>query len=124
MPLCQRVDQNDGQQQTPQWESRWGAIVTDGSKAVLGVAHGKMSKPDAETFAMIDCRSKGGTQCKLQVSYANSCGVLVVGDQGFNASNAPTLDEAIQSSMKVCRADGDTGCHVYYSDCSPAERVR
>jgi hypothetical protein len=26
--------------------------------------------------------------------------------------------------MKSCQSDGNTGCHVYYTDCSSPQRVR
>ena len=106
------------------WESRWGAIATDGDKGVLGTATGEASQKRAESTAMADCQAKGGAPCKLQISYANACGVMVVGGSGFSTAYAGTKEEAVQKSMAVCKSDGDTTCHVYYTDCSLPKRVR
>ena len=104
--------------------SRWGAIATDGVKGVLGTAVGEESERRAERTAMADCQAKGGSPCKLQLTYSNGCGAMIVGSKGFSTAGAGTKEEAIQKGMAICQADGDTACHVYYSDCSPAGRVR
>ena len=126
---CGLIPGYDEQQQTapeprpPRWESRWGAIATDGKKGILGVASGAPSQSIAERIAIADCHAKGG-DCKLQVSYANSCGVMVVDEGGFNVGNAATLDQAVQSGMKVCHEAGAANCRVYYSTCSPPVRIQ
>lgn len=118
-----------GNQQAPQlaaaqWERRWGAIATGETKAVLGTVTDMRSKSEAVKAALADCAGKGGSPCELQISYDNQCVVMVVGDKGFNFSNAVAMDHARQNAMKVCGADGDTSCHVYYSACSPPVRTR
>ena len=72
---------------------------------------------------MDDCVSKGGTDCKLAVSYANACGAMVLGDHRFNVDRGETLEAAIRASMKTCSAE-DTHCHVYFTTCSPAQRIQ
>ena len=104
--------------------SRWGAIATDGVKGVLGTAVGEESERRAERTAMADCQAKGGSPCKVQLTYSNGCGVMIVGSKGFSTAGAGTKEEAIEKGMAICQADGDTACHVYYIDCSPAGRVR
>jgi hypothetical protein len=47
-----------------------------------------------------------------------------VGDKFFNASSAATIEEATQSGMKVCTANGNANCHVYYSACSLPVRIQ
>jgi len=109
---------------SPQWEDRWGAIATDEPHGILGSATGMSSRDQAERTALADCRAKGGSPCKLETWYSNGCAVLVVGDKGYNTNSEASLDATIQSGMKTCGADGDTGCRVYYSACSPPVRVR
>jgi len=125
MPLCQRDDQGNTAPQAPpeKWESRWGAIATDQKKPVLGVATNALSQQEAERNALFDCQSKGGATCKIQVSYANACGAMVVGNGWYSTAYGRTTNEAIQSAMKICNADG-AKCHVYYTTCSPAVRVQ
>lgn len=117
---------NSQQQQQPQpppklpprWISQWGAIATDATKGSLGTATNMVSKNEAEQVALADCRSKGGLQCKVDVSYDNECAVLIVGATGYNVSANATLDKATQHGMKICSAGGDNTCQVYYSACS------
>jgi len=108
--------------QPQQWESRWGAIVTDGVKGVIGSASGMSGQAQAEQSAMADCQAKGGSDCKLAVSYANGCGAMVVGDKRFNVDRGSTEEAAIQASMKTCNAE-DTNCRVYFTTCSLAKRI-
>ncbi|MEP6898065.1 MAG: DUF4189 domain-containing protein [Rhodanobacter sp.] len=123
-------ENNNSQQQVqnrpppPQWTSRWGAIATDGEKGSLGTITGAATRSEAEQEAMTDCQSKGGSHCKIDVSYSNGCAAMVVDDDGYNVESDATADKAIQSSMSTCTKAGRTNCHVYYSACSPAARIQ
>lgn len=119
-PIPGYNNQQQTQQQEPppaRWVSQWGAVATDAIKGSLGTATNLPSKNSAELVALADCQSKGGSQCKINVSYDNECVAMVVGDTGYNVNANITLDKAVQDGMKVCSA-ADTNCHVYYSACS------
>lgn len=105
------------------WENRWGAFAID-LKAGLGASKSMRSKRAAQTAAMSECRRKGGTSCKVELTYFNQCGVIVAGAKTFSTSAAPTVARATEIGMDTCRRSGDQGCYVYFSDCSPAELVR
>ena len=124
VPLCQSADQ----QQTPQapglkWESRWGAIATDSDKGIVGSASDSTNRGLAESKAVADCQTKGGSQCKLQISYSNGCGAMVLGDNAFALNIGSTKEEAIAKATKVCSADSKN-CQAYFTSCSPAALVR
>ena len=123
-PSAQQSPQTSGYGSPAPLESRWGAIATDDVKGVLGTAVGERSEQGAQSTALADCRAKGGSPCKLQLSYSNGCGVMLVGSRGFSTAAAGTKEEAIQKGMAICSSDGDTGCHVYYTDCSSPGRNR
>ena len=106
------------------WESRWGAIATDGPKGAMGVATDKRSKREASQVAMQDCQSKGGVNCKIDTAYYNQCAAVVVGDGGYNASSATTVDRAVELGMKTCHDAGRTNCHAYYTACSLSVRIQ
>jgi hypothetical protein len=109
----------------PQWATRWGAIATDKTKGVLGAVTGLPSKSDAQQAAMDDCRTKGGSPCKLEIAYDNECATLAVGSKGYSINTGNTADAANQLAMKTCSADGkDLDCHVYYSACSLPQRIQ
>jgi len=126
MPLCQRVDQGNTAPQAPpeKWESRWGAIVTDADKGVVGAASNEQSQDAAENAAISDCHARGGSKCKVEASYANSCGAVVTGGTGYNVGHAPTLDQTTKLGIKTCQKAGATDCRVYYTTCSPAVRIQ
>lgn len=106
-------------QPTASWQSRSGAIATDGDKGVLGVANDERTRAEAERAALLDCKAKGGTNCQVQTYYTNGCGVMTVGSKGgFYTSTAQMKNDATQRSLHTCEANGDTGCYVYYSGCS------
>jgi len=107
----------------PRWEDRWGAIATDGIKGVLGSAADMVSRREAESAALIDCQAKGGSGCKLDISYSNGCGAMVVGDHGYSIESRSTKSEASEKATKACSAK-DTNCHAYFSTCSPPARTR
>lgn len=121
-------DQSSGQSQQSaiRWASRWGAIVIDdgATNVGLGVATGMSSKQKAEDTALIDCRTKGGSDCKISLTYSNQCAVLIAGIHYARGQAASTINEASALGLKECNAAGVPGCVVYYSACSAAERVQ
>lgn len=110
--------------QQPQWQERWGAIATDESHGVLGAVTGRATQGEAENDAIADCHAKGGSICKLEMPYANGCIAFTVSDSGYNAAADSTVDEAAKIGMDTCKKAGAGNCHVYYSACSPAVRIR
>ena len=123
-PIPGNGNQQMPQQPAPQWESRWGAIATDGPNDALGVATNMRSKREASQAAMHSCQSRGGVNCKIDIAYDNQCAVVVVGDGAYNVPIAETLDKAAEIGMKTCRSSGRSNCHVYYSACSLPVRIR
>lgn len=107
----------------PVWADRWGALATDNSAGSLGASVGMTGKRKAQRQALEDCRSNGGKECKVDLVYFNQCAVMILGERTYHAQSAATLDEATRIGMEFCSTDNST-CHVYYSGCSPAERVR
>lgn len=115
---------NQGQTQPGvRWLSKWGAIATDGVHGILGTKIKANSRQEAEEEATSDCKSKGGVDCKLQVVYSNGCGALVTGNSGFSTSYGNSVEEATEKAIKICSSDGDDGCHLYYSACSPPQQI-
>jgi len=121
-------NQQQGQQQTPQppqpqWEDHWGAIATDIPNKSVGTATNLTSQSQATQAAIVDCQSKGGSACKVEIVYRNGCAALAAGDTGHNAKAGATVDAASEAAMKICRA-ADTHCEVYYSACSLPQRIQ
>lgn len=123
-PIPGYGNQHASQPPAPQWEPRWGAIATDGKQWAMGEAVGKKSQLEAAHAAMADCQSKGGANCKTDVTYANQCAAVVAGDGGYNVSPALTVDEAVSIGMKTCTETGDKNCRTYYTTCSFPIRIR
>lgn len=109
------------------WSDRWGAIAVDsvqsgsvGFSAVTGMKR----KGQAERAALSSCRSKGGTNCEVKISYHNQCAALIWGDRGFNTSSAASAGEATQIGLEKCYRAKDSNCEVFYSGCSAPERIQ
>lgn len=113
-----------GGETTPseQWQSRWGAIATDPS-GKTGIAGNALSKKKAEKAAVSQCQGKGGSDCRVKLSYRNACGVLAWGGGFMATASAATLGEASEMALKGCSKDSPE-CEVFFSDCSYAQRVR
>ena len=113
-------------QQLPEfWQDHWGAIATDADKGIVGTVTNVSNGDKAEAAALADCQSKGGSACKIQLSYRNQCAAMVIGKRGhvFNINPGPTIEQAVQIATGVCsKAAND--CHVYYSACSLPQRIQ
>lgn len=102
----------------PQWATRWGAIATDAKRGALGAVTNLPSQSEAADAAIAACQSKGGSDCKIQITYDNECAAMVVGDKIFDVTADTTVDKAVQAGMNSCSAANDHTCRVYYSACS------
>lgn len=123
-PIPTTGNQQTPSQPAPQWEGRWGAIATDGSKGAMGVATDKRSEREASQGAMRDCQSKGGVNCTVDIPYHDGCAAVVVGNGGYNVAADATVDQAVATGMKTCRDAGRANCHAYYTACSLPVRIR
>jgi len=89
----------------------------------MGVSKDQRS-PDASVNAAIsDCKSKGGVNCRIEISYGNGCVAMVFGNALKNTAGGKTIEAAEGKAMSECAKD-DVNCHVYYSSCSNAKLVR
>lgn len=104
-------------QSTYHWKSRWVAIASDEFAASVGVAANASSAKEAKKKAVLDCEAKGGKDCKIQVSLANGCAVMTMGDNSYNSNFGSTVEEATKKSMDICNMN-DKNCQVTYSACS------
>jgi hypothetical protein len=112
------------QSQQPQWSSQHGAIASDIAKGILGTATNRLSTQFAEQAALDDCKSKGGTDCKIETSYMNGCGTVVAGHPGYAVNTGPTEAKAVDDAMSACTGAGFTNCHVIYTGCSFPKRTQ
>jgi len=106
-----------------QWADQWQAIATDKQKAILGTSAGSASSDASAQAALSDCQAKGGSDCDVQITYRNGCVAMVIGNTLMNTKGAPTKAEAERLAMAKC-SEADTDCHVYYSACNAAVRIR
>lgn len=112
-----------GQSDGSLWQNSWQAIATDNTRGVLGSAIEKISRQTAEDAAMNDCRTKGGTDCQLRMSYGNGCMAAIVGAKLLHVQVGNSKTGAEKKGMEKCNAE-DSKCVVYYSECSKAIRIQ
>jgi hypothetical protein len=114
---------NDAQPQG-HWVSQWGAIATDIPHQGIGASVNQLSEELAKQAAIESCVSNGGINCKIDITYANSCVAIVAGDTGYNTDRADTIDKAVEMGMKTCTGAGDTHCRARYASCSKAKWIQ
>lgn len=105
------------------WEDHWQALATDTPKGILGISTGMLTADDAESAALSDCKSKGGSACSLEISFVNGCIAMVVGKSRKNVRGAKTKLEAEKAAISQCQSN-DSGCQIYYSACSLPTRLQ
>jgi hypothetical protein len=91
---------------------------------VLGEATGLGSKSEAERAAINDCKAKGGTSCKLEVSYQNACAALAGSATGYVVVSDGDLAVAESDALSTCSKAGYPNCHISYTACSKATFVQ
>lgn len=101
----------------PIWSDRWGAIAFDDTIGGVGTAIGMRSKRKAEKEALIACRKKGGSGCRIDLTYHNQCGVIAWGDSAATTASAATKEQASERALQTC-SEHTEGCKIYYEDCS------
>lgn len=106
------------------WQVSWGALATYEPGGVLGEATGLGSKSEAERAALSDCKAKGGTSCKLEVSYQNACAALAGSATGYVVVSDPDLPAAESDALSTCSRAGYPNCHISYTACSKAKVVQ
>lgn len=92
-----RPTQNPGH-----WEASWGALATFEPGGVLGEATWLRSRSEAESAALNDCKTKGGTACKLEVSYQDACAALAGSATGYVVVSDPELPAAESDALATC----------------------
>ena len=106
------------------WRASWGALATFEPGGVLGEATGLGSKSEAERAAINDCKAKGGTVCKLEVSYQNACAALAGSATGYVVVSDADLPVAESDALSTCSKAGYPNCHISYTACSKATLVQ
>ncbi|QWP75106.1 DUF4189 domain-containing protein [Lysobacter sp. K5869] len=104
------------------WADRWGAIATDSASGSTGIVGSMSSERKARQGALAQCKSKGGADCQIQITYSNQCGVLAWGNNKMSAARGATLEEASKMAIDECERGAGTSCKVFFSDCSLPER--
>lgn len=105
------------------WVSQFQALVTDTPKGILGIAVDRRSEEDAKEMAFADCRSKGGTECELELAVRNGCIAMAVGTSSKAIFDGDTEQEAESRAMGRCNQH-DTNCGMYYKACSLPFKIR
>jgi len=107
------------------WSDRYGAIAVDWSHDILSGVTGMKSERAAQSAALDDCRSKGGTQCEIERSYTNGCAAVTFGDPDrVNSTSAASFDRATAMGMETCTKAGNKNCRTAYSACSFPVRIQ
>lgn len=106
----------------PEWQKTWGAIAF-GKTSVTGTSTGLKSKRKAEKEAINQCRAKGGSECRISLSYQNQCAAIAWGESSAATQSAESIEVASTLAMKNC-SKNTRDCQIYYTNCSDPIRIR
>lgn len=107
----------------PRWATQWGAIAVDSASGKTGVVGSMSSRKKAEKGAIAQCKSKGGSDCQVKISYGNQCGVIAWGNNKIATASAGSIEEASDQALGICRREAGTECEIFFSDCSLPKRI-
>ena len=113
----------DGEDVAPVWSNRWGAIAVDFSAGKFGAGRATTTRRKAEREALKECKSEGGKNCEIDITYFNQCGVIAWGSIYAATASAGTKEEASARALANCGKHAKE-CRIYHSDCSLPVRVR
>jgi hypothetical protein len=109
------------QQNSRVWEARWVALTADAPKNILGQSSESRTQDEAESTAMRDCVSQGGTQCVMAVSAKNGCISMAVNSRFYGVGSGASQETADRKAIAQCGEDGEKDCKIIYDRCvSPA----
>lgn len=119
VPIPGAQDTQQSAPRPPKWIDQWQALAVDKVKALMGTALGRRSSDESAKAAMSDCRSKGGSNCEVLITFQNGCIAMAVGHTTLNTQGAANKVSAEKAAMDVCE-EAEDGCHIYYSSCNKA----
>lgn len=120
VPISGNAGATQGTQPTyvpSKWIDRYQAIATDSKLGILGTSLDKPTGQDAIQAALSDCKTKGGTDCRIEIAHGNGCVAMVVGKEFKNVKSGANQKKAELAAMSQCESN-DKDCLVYYSACS------
>lgn len=104
-----------------EWLKTWGAIATSsGGSGGGGVSSRQLSREDAEALALQNCKTGGGTNCKVVFNYENQCVALAYpfGQKDGQVSTAANVENAKARALKSCNDRRVGECKIAVAECS------
>ncbi len=96
----------------------YGAIAYGAQSTAAGWSYDYGTKGDADRRALSDCE-KRGNDCKIVVSFSDSCAAVAAGDnKRFAVGQATKSEEARASALAACTREGGTKCEVQAWSCA------
>ncbi len=128
---CAPMPQNNSQPQARplgEWIKTWGAIASGSVDSIVnyGVSTGKISKAEAEEYALAECSSHGEQNCKVNLTYRNQCAAVAtpqingkpaVGTVNFVGRE--NMSMATSDALNACKKDNPKAqCDIIYKNCT------
>ncbi|WCE04601.1 DUF4189 domain-containing protein [Pseudoxanthomonas sp. JBR18] len=115
---------------TGYWTKTWGALA-NGENGIGGVSVDFEKKRDAKLSAIKNCEDRGGTKCKVVITYYDQCVVAtfpkngVPGKSSGRTNTAATIEEATQDGLQSCsELNGGVPCEVVYQACTQRKYIK
>ena len=105
---------------TRQRPMSWGSFARSNENSWSGWAVDATSENAARHAAVENCASRGGTNCAVLFTFANSCAAIAVSDDESFWVSGYDLPEARRRALEEC----GTNCEIFREGCSPSSKDR
>ncbi|KIQ23071.1 DUF4189 domain-containing protein [Xanthomonas campestris] len=110
------------------WIKTWGAIASGSVDSIVnyGVSTGKISKAEAEEYALAECSSHGEQNCKVNLTYRNQCAAVATPQINgkpaagtVNFIGRENMPMATSDALAACKKDNPKAqCDIIYKNCT------
>jgi serine/threonine-protein kinase len=101
----------------------WGSVAYSPSSKSFGTSHDFSDEGEAASRALEACmEQRGGEDCITAVTFANACGAVMAGPDGWGHAYDTTEEAAQSRALSACSANS-RGCDLVVSHCSPDQSI-
>ena len=98
----------------------WGALAESAKTGAMGVASKKASKQESKKAALQNCALKGASDCKVLMTYKNTCVGIAASSSGGKYAHNPNISVLRQQLLSDCSKDSNgEQCKIVYEECMP-----
>jgi hypothetical protein len=103
---------------TRQQNLMWGALAYSRADAWSAFVVDGGSEEEARSMALTGCAEKGGENCEVLFTFANTCAAVAASDVEHAYSHGYSLGSVRRRALRACEKE----CEILYEGCTPGAR--